>query len=79
MKYYAFKPYGRFAISGPYKTRLEAKPHGKPGHKCRFCGEYAGGMTVCRRCLCEMLFGEPFPTPEKKPVVKPITSLFCTA
>lgn len=57
MKYYAFK--GKKIIAGPFKTRLEAKTYGKPGHACRFCGENAGGNDVCWACLCVLLSLKP--------------------
>lgn len=80
MKYYAFKPYGRFVIAGPFRPRADAKPFGKPGHKCRVCGEYAGGNSICRTCICVAFNGGvPLAKPERKPVVTPITWLFCTA
>ena len=79
MKYYAFKKYGKISISGPFKTRAEAKVHGKPGHKCRICGEYAGGMSICRPCVLVALYGERPVKPESKPKILPVTRLFCTA
>jgi len=54
---YAFK--GKKAIAGPFKTRDEAKLHGKPGYKCRFCGEYSGGNTVCYACAIILLSPKP--------------------
>ena len=50
--YYSYKKYGLKPIAGPYETRCEAKPYGaKTGMKCRICGEYSGGNSICRTCI----------------------------
>ena len=52
MKYFAYTKNGKRKLGGPYPNRTEAKAHGKPGHECRFCGESAGGASVCYTCVC---------------------------
>ena len=45
-------------IAGPFRTRKQAKEHGKPGHVCRFCGHYSGGNTICYDCIL-LAFSRP--------------------
>ena len=65
MQHYAFK--GEKVIAGPFKTRLEAKEKGKPGYKCRFCGKYSGGNTVCYACALDLL-SKPGPKPTNEEI-----------
>lgn len=53
--YYAFK--GKRPIAGPFRTRKQAKEHGKAGLLCRYCGEYSGGNTICYACILLMFSG----------------------
>lgn len=60
MKYYAFKgvrPIGKDPVAGPFRSRAQAKKHGKAGMVCRFCGKYSGGNTICYDCILLAFWG----------------------
>ena len=49
-RYYAFT--GNKIVNW-FITKSEGKNYKKVGHKCRFCGAYAGGNLVCHSCVCD--------------------------